>query len=71
MAKIKDFLEQLAPGTYTDQQLRDQGGTGQGGFGLSEDQLAAVVSHDSKKIRKAIKDDDGEDVKGQLLRVVM
>ena len=68
MAKIKDFLEQLAPGTYSDQELREKGGPN--GFGLTNDQLDVVVSHELNKIRNAIKRESG-DVKGALLRVVM
>lgn len=66
MAKIKDFLEQLEPGTYTDEELREQGDS----FGLDEDQIRDVVSHDLNKIKNAIKHESGNP-KGQLLRVVM
>ena len=70
MADIKDFLEGLAPGTYSDQELREKGGRGPDGFGLTDAQLDDVVSHDLNKIRNRIKRESGE-VKGQLLRVVM
>lgn len=67
MANISDFLEGLAPGSYTDEQLR----TSAAEFGLNEEQVDAVVSRDLKKIRSQIKDDTGEDPTGKALRVVM
>jgi hypothetical protein len=66
MAKIKDFLEQLDPGTYTDEQLRTLGGE----FDLTQDQIDDVVSHDLNKVRNAIKRESGNP-KGELLRVIM
>ena len=68
MAKIRDFLDGLELGkTYTDQELRTRGTE----FGLTGEQVDALVSHETKKIRKVIKDDGDGDTKGQLLRVVM
>jgi len=66
VAKIKDFLEQLDAGTYTDEELRERGDR----FGLDGDQLDDVVSHDLNKIKNAIKRESGNP-KGQLLKVVM
>ena len=66
MAKIKDFLEQLAPGTYSDDELRRQGTD----FGLDGAQIDDVTSHDLNKIKNAIKRESGNP-KGELLRVVM
>ena len=67
MADISDFLEGLAPGSHTDEELRASAAE----FGLNEEQIAAVVSRDLNKIRRQIKDDSGEDPKGKALRVVM
>ena len=66
MAKISDFLEGLGPGSYTDEELRASAAE----FGLNEEQIAAVVSRDLKKIRAQAKN-DGEDPTGKALRVVM
>ena len=67
MADISDFLEGLAPGSYTDEQLRASAAE----FGLNDEQITAVVSRDLKKIRTQIKDDTGQDPTGKALRVVM
>ncbi|MGI9111578.1 MAG: hypothetical protein ACR2GT_05210 [Gaiellaceae bacterium] len=67
MAKIRDFLEQLEPKTYTDEELTRLAKD----FGLEDKkQIPAVISHDLHKIRNEIKRESG-DPKGELLRVVM
>ena len=62
---INDFLQQLEPRNYTDDELTT---LAQGK--LTGGQLAKVLSHDLKEIKKAVKD-EGVDTKGLALRVVM
>jgi hypothetical protein len=67
MAKIRDFLDELKDKSYTDEQLRKRGGD----FGLNEDQLKVVTSHDIATITAEIDKESGRTPKGRLLRVVM
>ena len=66
MAKIKDFLEDLEPGTYTDEELEQRGKD----FDLDGKQRGAVKSHNLNRIKSAIEAEEG-DVTGRALRVVM
>ncbi len=73
MAKLREFLETLPEGTYTDQTLRDLAETSLDSKNKKAN-VDAVVSHDLRKIQKAVEDearDDGADVRGRALRVVM
>jgi len=67
MAKIRDFLDELNDKNYTDEQLERRGRK----FGLDDDQIEIVTSHDQERITAAMDAESGNAPKGRLLRVVM
>lgn len=74
MAKLREFLKTLDKDSYDDDDLKSLAETSLDNTTNKKKQVDDVVSHDLRRIQKAVEDEaerDGVNVSGMTLRVVM
>jgi len=74
VAKLREFLKTLDKDSYDDDDLKSLAETSLDNTTNKKKQVDDVVSHDLRRIQKAVEDEaerDGVNVSGMTLRVVM